>query len=152
MDNKVWVYLCSQPLEGELLQSVRHELESFISSWQSHGTGLQASYKILYHRFIYIEVNEAAHQASGCSIDSQLRFIKQLEEKHKISLLNRLLVGYKKEKEVEVVKVSEIEDLIQNGVINMHSCIFNTSVSNVSEFNSHFEVEFHKSWIYIKTI
>jgi hypothetical protein len=131
---KVWVYLSSKVLEGEILKGVIEKGQTFVQNWKAHEMPLIASFEVLYQRFIVVKVNETQYNASGCSIDKLLRLIKQLEADYSIELLNRLLVAYDNNGRVEVVHVSKIKEMLEVGVIKPETIFFDTAVSDSANF------------------
>ena len=96
-------------------------------------------------------MDEEKFGASGCSIDKQLKFIKELEQKFSIELLNRLLVAYKNRSgNIEVVSPSRIKELFEAGEINADTIIFNPAVSNTTELENNFEIPLKESWLNAK--
>lgn len=147
MNNRVWVYLSDKPLAGALALSLREDIEAFLNAWNAHGTALSATYELRHDRFIIIKANEEKFIASGCSIDKQLRFIKDVEQKYGLSLLNRLLVAYRGVEAIEVVHSSGIPQLLTDGVINENTLVFNVGAGTDAELSKNFEIPLKQSWL-----
>ena len=147
MTNRVWIYLSDKEISGELEKEISAEMKKFLAGWNAHGQPLTGDCQILHNRFIVIRANETQFAASGCSIDKQVQFVKQLEQKYALNLFDRLLVGLKKDDGVEVVHSSKISELLSNGKINENSLIFNTAVSTEKEFNENFLILLKNSWL-----
>lgn len=147
MKNRVWVYLSDKPLSGALEQSLRADIEAFLMDWNAHGTALDATCELYHNHFIIIKADEEKFAASGCSIDKQLRFIKQAEQKYGLSLLNRLLVAYKTADGIQVISSAQVPQLLANGTINENTLVFNLGVGNESELASAFEIPLRQSWL-----
>ena len=147
MNNRVWVYLSDKTLDETTIASLKGDLQDFLTGWNAHGTALTASAEILYNHFIIIKVDEEKFAASGCSIDKQFQFIKAAEQKYEITLLNRLLVAYKKDNEVKVIHSSKVTELLSTGELNENTGIFNVAVGNDAELRSNFEIPLSKSWL-----
>jgi hypothetical protein len=145
--NRVWVYLSNKPFNEQIENSVKSDTQNFLLGWNAHGKALTANFEILHHHFIIIKADEEQYSASGCSIDKQFQFIKDVEKKHDISLLDRLLVAYKKEDSVFVTHTSKITQLLKDGIITENTIIFNTTISNESELKTAFEIPLKNSWL-----
>ena len=94
-ESRVWIYQASRPFSNEEKISIVEELEIFLKQWTAHGADLVTSYEIPYNRFIVIGLNENLQGATGCSIDSSVRFIQTLESKYQIELLDKMNVTHK---------------------------------------------------------
>ncbi|MBS1645744.1 MAG: ABC transporter ATPase [Bacteroidetes bacterium] len=146
--NRVWIYTSAKPFSAETEALLQEELRLFTQKWNAHGTALTSVYEILHHHFIVIKADEQKFSASGCSIDTQLRFIKELETKYQLVLLDRLQVAYTKEQEVRVVHASKIPQMLQENTINENTMVFNTSVSDEDAYKKYFEIPLKESWLY----
>lgn len=144
--NRVWTYIISKQLSAEELQQLNLDGKNFVASWKAHENQLSAGFEILQGKIIIIKVQEDIASASGCSIDVLLRFIKDSEKKFNIELLNRLLVAYKNNENVEIVHSSKIKDLLISGAITENTIILNTSVANEQELNS-WEQKLKDTWL-----
>jgi len=147
MANRVWVYLSDKAITGEVESALTVDIIAFLKEWNAHGTSLSASYEILQKRFIIIKADEEKFSASGCSIDKQLRFIKDAEQKYSLSLLNRLLIAYKVGEEIELIHSSKIPELLAAGKINENTTVFNVGVGNEAEFANNFQIPLKESWL-----
>ena len=72
--------------------SVNEKLELFLSSWAAHSKKLHCNGTILFGQYLILSVNEDLENASGCSIDSSVRFVKALGQELDIDFFNRMNV------------------------------------------------------------
>ncbi len=130
---RIWIYTISQLLPEEQLKALKQRCRDFVSTWTAHEVSLDASFELYKNRLLIFKVNEANYNASGCSIDKQVRLVKELEQQFSVELLNRLLVAYEKNGEVAVVKTSEIAGLLNDGSINAHTLVFDNTITTSPE-------------------
>lgn len=148
MRGKVWTYFSSVELSDELIKGMAADTQYFLDNWKAHGTPLTASFEIRDKRFLIITVDEQSYAASGCSIDKQLQFIKELEKKYQVELLNRLLVPFKDQAgHIEMVHASRIKELYQSQKVTDSTIVFNPAVSNTEELETAFEIPLKESWL-----
>lgn len=88
--SKVWLYQADRPFSATEKEWVKEVLPKFISEWAAHGTKLAAAGEIVGDYHIVLAVDETAYGASGCSIDTSVRFIKGLGDELGINFFNRL--------------------------------------------------------------
>ena len=93
------------------------------------------------------KVNEDKYNASGCSIDKQVRFVKELEQAFSVDLLNRLLVAYENNNQVEVVKSAQIKELLSANIISANTLVFDNTITQSSELNTKWKQPLHKTWL-----
>jgi hypothetical protein len=135
MTEKIWIYVLGRELSDPELKEFSQKCEAFVNSWTAHEHQLKASFEIYKKRFLIIKVDESVYNASGCSIDKQLQFVKQLEKEFSIELLNRLKVAYESNDEVKVVNASDIKDLLQKGEINENTLVFDNTITSSLQMN-----------------
>lgn len=147
MNSRVWIYLSEKPFDEGTTTSIKNDLNGFLAGWNAHGTALSASAELLHNHFIIIKADEEKFAASGCSIDKQFQFIKGLEQKYGLSLLNRLVIAYKNSNDIKTVHSSKVPQLLNEGVLNENTTVFNVGVGTDSEFAVNFEIPLSKSWL-----
>jgi hypothetical protein len=143
---RVWVYQSNTILTDAQVATIAQKGNDFINGWAAHGAALNASFDILYKRFIIIGVDEKQAQASGCSIDKSLAFIKSLEQEFQLQLLDRMQVAYRKADTIEVCSLKEFEKLANNGAVTAATIVFNNMITTKGEFDSGWEVPLKESW------
>ncbi|MEY3237864.1 MAG: hypothetical protein RI883_1965, partial [Bacteroidota bacterium] len=107
-NSQVWIYASTRFFTYEEEMFIANNLNHFISQWATHGTGLFAEGKILHHSFIVIVADENKVKSSGCSIDSSVRFIKDLGRELNIDFFNRMSILLKKEEEFKRIHFSDL--------------------------------------------
>jgi hypothetical protein len=148
MAGKVWIYLSDKELSTEMKASIAVDCDAFLKEWNAHGNMLTGSAEILHNRFIVIKIDETGYAASGCSIDKQVQFIKVLEQKYNISLLNRLLVAYKENCNAVTVKpANEVKRMLKEGSLSLDTIYFDAAIVDAHQFATSFEIPISKSWL-----
>ncbi len=133
LSSRVWVYQSNRIFTETEQEIINVKLADFVKGWNNHGTNLTASAFVVEPSFVVLAVNEADINASGCSIDSSVRFIKQIGQELKIDFFNRLKVLIEKEGEYKYIM---LHDLAEYESWN----IYNILVQNLEEFNQSFKI------------
>lgn len=144
--SKVWVYQASRDFTPEETQLVTNQLNQFISNWNSHGAPVDGGFEIKHNRFIVLIASEQSG-VSGCSIDSSVKVIRDIEANFNLGLLDRSIVSYLSGKEVKAVPFTSIKKEIEAGNITPNTTIFNNTVSSLSEFENSWLQKAENSWI-----
>ena len=147
--SRVWIYQSNRDFtEAEELK-ITEWLGAFVQGWQAHGADLQASYQIKYSRFIIIGANEEFHAPSGCSIDSSVAIIRQIEQQLNVSLLDRSQVAYKSsEGTIKTVGLPQLKTAIVDEMeILPETKVFNNMITTLNELNTKWEVPAQDTWI-----
>jgi hypothetical protein len=136
---KIWIYTLSKQLAAEQELELKTTCQNFVSTWTAHDVRLDASYELYKHRLLIFKVDEANYNASGCSIDKQLRLVKELEQKFDIELLNRLLVAYESNDEINVVKNNRIAELLENSIISADTLVFDNTITDAEDLKTNWK-------------
>lgn len=136
-NERIWVYTFSKEISPEQMTELKAKCKNFVDNWTAHEVSLDATFSIEYNRFLIIKVNEQKYNASGCSIDKQLRFIKDLEALYGIELLNRLLVAYlDADSNVQVIKQSLVAELVKTNHITENTLVFDNTIATGNQLQS----------------
>lgn len=145
-DARVWVYAANRPFNEAERHPLLQGLTTFVDSWTAHNKTLKASYELLENQFIVLAVDEAQHQASGCSIDKSVHFLQVIESEFGIELFNRTLIYYYEGPELRTANRSQFDQRMQNGVVHADSVVINTLVFTKKELNEKFRLPLRESW------
>ena len=143
---RVWVYQSNRELTDSEVIDIRNRSAIFAEQWAAHGSKLRAAIEVFYNRFLVIFVDEDHAEASGCSIDSSVQFVRDLEVNHNISLMDRMLLAYKQGDDIKVEKMADFETSMENGTITEETIVFNNLVATKGDFESSWEVKLKDSW------
>jgi len=91
-DSRVWLYNASRPISPTEAAFVQENLEHFASHWKAHSTPLKAKACMLNEFTIAFVVDQSEASASGCSVDSSVRFVKELGKELEVDFFNRMQV------------------------------------------------------------
>lgn len=144
---RVWVYQANRDLDPIEVENLENQAKDFVSAWTAHGTGLKSSSKVFYNRFLILSVDEDHASASGCSIDSSVRFIKSTERAMGLDFFNRTLVAFLHNEGLDVQPMSKIKELVSQGIITKQSITFNNLVDTVSDLKKSWKVPSSESWL-----
>ena len=89
--SKVWIYHCSDVIPEEKIPEIKQHIFNFVSQWVSHSRELKAYGNIFHNRLLCLFVDESQAGASGCSIDSSVRFIKDLGAHYNVDFFDRMI-------------------------------------------------------------
>ncbi|NNE32069.1 MAG: ABC transporter ATPase [Winogradskyella sp.] len=145
-ESRVWIYQANRSFSEEELAQLQKQLADFIEVWTAHGKDLEASYKIVYKRFIVIALNQSLNNATGCSIDSSVRFIQDLEQQYNVDLMDKMNVSYKQGEFIAYKPLIDFKKMAKNNSVSKNTIVFNNLVTNIAEFKENWEVPASESW------
>lgn len=145
-ESKIWIYQSNRKFSDDEMTEIEHDLKTFIENWAAHGTGLEASYLLKYNRFIILAVNQEVQQATGCSIDSSVGFIQDLEQKYQVDLLDKMNVTFKNGEHIAHKSLIDFKRMAKEKAVTENTIVFNNLVNTIEEFNENWEVPAGDSW------
>ena len=140
-DSRVWVYQSNRSFSENEKMLLNESFKEFVSSWAAHGSKLVADAIVIEDFFVALAVNEKTAMASGCSIDSSVKFIKSVGQQLNIDFFNRLSLIIEKDAEMKVIPFSQLGDYSDWK-------IYNTLVNTVEQFNESFLIQVKDSELY----
>lgn len=144
--SRVWIFQSDREFDPDENKAISDELLRFVENWLSHGSLLKAHYKLLYNRFIVFFADEEGDNMCGRAIDASVRFVKELEKKYGVALIDRSRVAYMKDGVVYSCTLDELGQRIEDGEITPDTEVFNNLVSTKDEFDKSWTVPLSKSW------
>jgi hypothetical protein len=144
---RLWIYQSNRPFTFAEQEEIKILSERFATDWSSHGKGLEASAELLHNQFLILANNESAANASGCSIDKSVNFVRELEARFNVSLFDRTQLAFKKEDQVQLVNLSELKSKIASGEIDENSLYFDTLVNNYGDLQAAWPKPARTSWL-----
>lgn len=145
--SRVWIYqsnrlfFISEALEMEQL------LNDFVKDWKSHGTPVKGYANLFYGRFIILMADENATGVSGCSNDSSVRLIKDIESKLSINMFDRQQLTFFIKEKVEQIPLSQLNYAIENGFITKETLYFNNTILTKKELKEKWPAPAGETWL-----
>ncbi len=85
---------------------------------------------LFFGQFIVLMADERATGVSGCSTDSSVRLIKQIEELFKVNMFDRTTLAFKVKDKVQMLPLAQLQYAINNNFITPDTVYFNNLVQN----------------------
>ncbi len=146
-NSRAWVYqssrlfLLSEALEMEEL------FAGFVSSWKSHGSPVKGFANLFFGRFIVFMADEKATGVSGCSTDSSVRLIKEIEKKFNVEMFNRQLLAFIVNDKIELISQAQLQYAIENKFITGNTLYFNNTILNKQQLETNWIIPANDSWL-----
>lgn len=145
--SRVWIYQSNRMFSlSEALELEQH-LESFLANWKAHGDPIKGFATLFFGQFIVLMADESAVQVSGCSTDSSVHFIKDVEKRFNVMLFDRQLLGFVVNNKIQVLPLHQIDYAIKNGFINADTLYFNNTVLTKKELAENWLIPVRESWL-----
>ena len=146
-DSRVWVYqssrlfALSEALEIELLQ------KNFAAGWKSHGVPVKGAGYLFFGQFIVLMADETATGVSGCSTDSSVRLIKNIEQSFGVNMFDHLNLAFIIKDKVQLLPLAQLQYAYNNQFINADTLYFNNLVQTKEQLEEKWLVPVKGSWL-----
>ena len=146
IESRIWIYQSNRKFTDDEMTEIEMAVKNFIENWSAHGTSLEASFVTKYNRFIVLAVNQEVQAATGCSIDSSVAFIQELEKKYEVDLLDKMNVTFKNGEFIAHKSLIDFKKMAKEKAVSGTTIVFNNLVNTIQEFNEAWEVPAEDSW------
>jgi hypothetical protein len=145
--SRVWIYQSGRLFTITEAFQIEEMLSEFLSSWNSHGVPVKGFANLFFGQFIVLMADEKASMVSGCSTDSSLRLIKEIENRFHVQLFDRQLLAFFIRDKVELLPFSQLNFAAANGFIHPETLYFNNTVLTKAELESFWIIPLKDSWL-----
>lgn len=144
---RIWIYQAGRKFTESEKSTISDTLAAFTHAWVAHGNPLKTSFTILYDQFIILAADENFNEASGCSIDSSVRVIRQLDQQFSLSLFDRTKIGFLKNGQPEMIPLHELPRALAEGMWSADSQFFNNVLETKGQLKNGWIVPATQSWL-----
>jgi hypothetical protein len=145
--SRVWVYQADQQLNAEDEQVLRERLIRFCEGWNTHGNTMPTSFEVLANQILILAVDESGLGASGCSVDSSVRALRELEDQLQVNLTDQGKISLKKPSgELKVIPALGVKARVTAGEIDLEAEVINPSVRTKADLKNFWQ-PVRNSWL-----
>ena len=146
-ESRIWIFQANRPFTAAEMETVESRLRQFTGEWAVHGTPLNTSFLVRYNQFIILAADESEYSASGCSIDSSVRAIKELGQTLGVDLFDRSQIAFMSNDKISLAPLQELKQKFQSGMLSEETLTFNNLVKTRSEFEKLWLVPASATWL-----
>ena len=145
--SRVWIYQSSRLFSMSEAFELETIFNEFTTNWLSHGTPVKGYANLFFGQFIVIMADETATGVSGCSTDSSVKMIKEIEARFKVNMFDRQQLAFVVKDKVQLLPLSQLNYALENQFIVPDTLYFNNLVANKKELLENWLIPVHKSWL-----
>jgi hypothetical protein len=146
-NSRVWIYQSSKLFTLEEAFAIEDMLMQFVANWKSHGTPVKGYANLLFGQFIILMADETATGVSGCSTDSSVHLMKEIELRFKADLFNRQNLAFYIKEKVQIIPMAQLSYALENGFINAETLYFNNLVADKKSLLNNWITPLKKTWL-----
>jgi len=146
-DSRVWIYQANRIFSIQEALAIEEILNEFSDQWKSHGVPVKGAAYLFFGQFIILIADETATGVSGCSTDSSVRMIKDIENRFGVSLFDRTTLAFVVKDKLQLLPMTQLQYAIDNGFVNGNTAYFNNLVQTKDELEKRWIIPLKDSWL-----
>ena len=151
-ESRVWIYQSNRIFTLSEALDVEKLLNNFSGSWQSHGAPVKGAGYLFFGQFIILMADEKATGVSGCSTDSSVKLIKDIEMKFGVNMFDRNTLAFviknKSDNDrIQLLPLTQLQYAFENGFITGDTLYFNNLVQSKEELETKWLMPVKQSWL-----
>jgi len=146
-DSRVWVYQSSRIFSIAEALEIEKNLETFAQNWKSHQIPVKGFGTMFFGQFIILMADETATGVSGCSTDSSVRLIKEIENTYQVNMFNRTNLAFVIKEKIQLLPLSQVNYAIENGFINADTLFIDNNVHDKISLLTRWIIPVKDSWL-----
>jgi hypothetical protein len=148
-DSRVWIYQASRLFTLSEALQIEKTLNELVTNWNAHGTPVKGYANLFFGQFIILMADENS-TVSGCSIDSVVRIIQQIEKQFGVEMFNWQNLAFVVKDKVQIIPRQQFSYAIENNFITPQTLFFNNVVANKKELENNWIIPVSESWLKTK--
>lgn len=145
--SRVWIYQSNRLFSLAEVLEIEDMLNSFTAQWKSHGTPVKGAAHLFFGQFVVLIADETATGVSGCSTDSSVRLIRDIEQRFGVNMFDRMNLAFIVKDKVQLLPLSQLQYAIENRFIDGDTLYFNNLVQTKEELESNWIIPLKESWL-----
>jgi len=146
-NSRVWVYQSSRAFSEKEALEIEKLLLSFTKEWNSHGSPVKGFANLFFGRFIIFIADETNIKVGGCSTDTFVRFIKNIEQDYSTSLFDRLMLAFIVKEKIHLLPLSEVNYSLENDSVTPETLYFNNTILTKKDLLKNWIIPVKDSWL-----
>ena len=146
-DSRVWIYQSNRIFSIAEALEIEKILSEFVNNWKTHGTPVKGFATLFFGQFIILMADEKQTGVSGCSTDSSVRTIKNIELDFNVSLFERTNLAFVVKDKIELLPLSQVQYALDKGFLTTNTLFFDHSVQTKSDLIKKWIIPIGSSWL-----
>ena len=145
--SRVWIYQSSRLFTVSEALQIEEMINQFAQNWLSHGIPVKGAAHLFFGKFVVLIADESATGVSGCSTDSSVRLIKEIEKIFGVNMFDRLALAFLDKDKVQILPMPQLTYAVERGFITADTLFFNNVVLTKEELENNWIIPVKDSWL-----
>ena len=147
LGSRVWIYQSNRLFTISEALEIEEMLKEFITSWLSHGVKVKGAAHLFFGQFIVFLADETATGISGCSTDSSVRVLKEIETRFAVNMFDRNTLAFVVKDRLQLLPLSQLQYALDKKFISADTLYFNNLVLTKEELEHKWIIPVNESWL-----
>lgn len=126
---RIWVFTADKVVEETSREATMEPIMRFLEQWATHGKALTATAEWVNSWQLVIALDESKTGASGCSIDTLTRFMRELGEHLHVNWFDRMKILVRNNEEDLLIAFSDLANYPE-------AYVYDSLVQTLGELNN----------------
>lgn len=146
-NSHVWIYQSNRIFTLTEAVQIEELLKDFARNWKSHGVPVKGYSNLFFGRFIIFMADETASGVSGCSTDSSVRLIKNIEKDFQVDMFDRQMLAFINNERIQMVPLSQANSFLEQSLLTSNTLFFNNTILTKEELLKYWIIPVKESWL-----
>lgn len=146
-NSRVWVYQCNRAFSINEVLKIEKLLQNFVKEWNSHRDLVKGYANLFFGQFIIFMADETDIKVGGCSTDSSVRLIKNIEKDFQVQLFDRQMLAFIVKERIHLLPLDQVNYSIENELITPDTLYFNNTILAKKELLNQWIIPVKDSWL-----
>lgn len=146
-NSRVWVYQSNRKFTAQEALQIEDILKNFCKEWDSHGSAVTGYANLFFGQFIIVMADETNLKIGGCSTDSSIRLMKNIEKDFGIELLDRQSLAFMVKEKIQLLPLDLVNYSIENHFLTADTLYFNNTILTKKDLMTQWIIPIKESWL-----
>lgn len=146
-NSRIWIYQSNRQFDVTEALQIEKTLQEFCKEWNSHGSSVKGYVNLFFGQFIIMMADESRTKVGGCSTDSTVRLIKNIEDDYNVQLTDRLLLAFIIKEHIHLLSLEEINLALEDTYITGDTLYFNNTILTKKDLMTKWIIPVKNSWL-----
>ncbi len=145
--SRVWIYQSSRLFTLAEALSIEEMINDFVGNWTTHGAPVKGFGTLFFGHFVVLMADEEKTGVSGCSTDSSVRLIKQIELTFKVNMFERTNLAFIIDGKIQLLPLSQMAYALDKSFIKPTSLMLDNTVATKKDLEDRWIIPISQSWL-----
>ncbi len=146
-NSRVFIYQSNRLFSIPEAIRIEDMLNDFTSRWNSHGDPVKGYANLFFGQFIVFIADESQVKLGGCSTDSSIHVVKEIEKLFQVSMFDRMALAFIVKEKVQLIPMNQLQYAVDNGFISGETLYFNNTIQTKADLLNNWLIPVKESWL-----